>query len=537
MASENGGRLIGWQINQGPDREARYVAAEQVRELFYRPDLVAAKVGGDPESQRKITEEAERLDIDAILASGPAPEVAIVTPGDGWQAADNAVTVTARVTDMGGGIGRVAFRVNGKSMNGTDEEGGGPAFGAMGLNERGELTRRFQLGKPINTIEVTATNGADFVKSPPASITVKVDEQTLKGVPDLYVLAAGIDDYQDSALTLRYAVNDADTLSAALEAAARSQGGRNFYRSVHVKQLGNAEVTPDNLEAAFIEIGKKARAMDVFVLFVAGHGKTEKGTYYFLPQGFRNVGVKPLERQGISDAVWDSWIANVQADKSLLIYDTCESGGLADGSRKEVALRGAEQLTAYEKMKERTGRLTLSASSETDIALEGYQNKHGVLTYAILEAMALADRDRNDEIDITELYNYVGWRVPEMSCEMTPPRPGRDKCYRQYPQASLASKGSSFPLLPRHAAANPSLVLARGDAGPVSPIGQPAPRERTHFIKQETDLLDEPGGKLLRRLRPNFGVNKVSAKAGFALIARDGRIIGYVEDGKLAELE
>jgi hypothetical protein len=219
----------------------------------------------------------------------------------------------------------------------------------------------------------------------------------------------------------------------------------------------------------------------VFVLFVAGHGKTENGVYYFLPPGFKNVGVKPLERQGISAAVWDSWIAKVEADKSLLIYDTCESGTLASGARK--------------------------------------------------------DGDRNDEIDITELYNYVGVRVPEISCEMTPPRPGRDKCYKQVPQASLASKGSSFPLLPRFAAADPNMLLVRRDASPVSPIGQPASREKTHVVTTETDLLDAPGGKVLRRLAVRYAVLKVSVENGFALIARDGMMIGYVEERKLAELE
>jgi hypothetical protein len=51
-----------------------------------------------------------------------------------------------------------------------------------------------------------------FIASEPARVTVKVDEQTLKGVPDLYVLAVGVDEYDDSALKLKYAVKDAVTL-------------------------------------------------------------------------------------------------------------------------------------------------------------------------------------------------------------------------------------------------------------------------------------------------------------------------------------
>ncbi|MBC8050821.1 MAG: hypothetical protein H7X92_11870, partial [Chitinophagales bacterium] len=83
-----------------------------------------------------------------------------------------------------------------------------------------------------------------------------------------------------------------------------------------------------------------------------------------------------------------------------------------------------------------------------------------------------------------------------------------------------------------------NLLLVRGETGTANPIGQPASREKTHVITQETDLLDAPGGKVLRRLtQPRYAVNKVSVENGFALIARDGATIGYVEEGKLAELE
>ena len=30
--------IVGWQINQGPDKEARYVTAGQLRKPLHRPD-------------------------------------------------------------------------------------------------------------------------------------------------------------------------------------------------------------------------------------------------------------------------------------------------------------------------------------------------------------------------------------------------------------------------------------------------------------------------------------------------------------------
>lgn len=536
ISSENGGKLVGWHINQGPGKEARFVTAEQVRKLFNRPDLIAAKLEGGPENIRKVREEAERLDIDAILESGPAPEVAIVSPGDGWEANDNAVTVTVRVIDKGGGIGRIAFRVNGQARNGEDDSGGGPAFGAMALNERGELTRRFQLARTDNVIEATATNGANFVESLPARLTVKADERTLKGVPDLYVLAAGVDDYFDSALTLKYAVRDADAIGAAIEAAAKSKAGVEFYRNVVVRRLRNGEVTREKLDAAFTEIGRQARATDVFVLFIAGHGKSEGNVYYFLPPDFKHVGLNPLQAQGISTDVWESWTARIQADKSLLIYDTCEAGSLARG-RDRVAARGLDEIAAYETLKRSTGRITLSASAAADIALEGYRNKHGILTYAILEAIARGDGDDNrPQLSVFGLIDHVTRRVPEISCEMTPPGAGRQSCYRQVPKASLNDLNNSFPLLPRYAAADPDPRAHVATTG-AGAIGMPAPVERTHFLKTPMNLLDAPGGEILRPLPARFGVGKIRVENGFALVARDGKTIGYVPDDGLEELQ
>src|SRR5262249_2103723 len=39
-ASPNGDKIVGWQINRGVDRDADYVTAHQLRDHFYRPDIV-----------------------------------------------------------------------------------------------------------------------------------------------------------------------------------------------------------------------------------------------------------------------------------------------------------------------------------------------------------------------------------------------------------------------------------------------------------------------------------------------------------------
>src|SRR5262249_61268079 len=47
-ASARGIRLIGASINQGFDKRAPYISGEQLRERFYRPELIQAKLHEEP---------------------------------------------------------------------------------------------------------------------------------------------------------------------------------------------------------------------------------------------------------------------------------------------------------------------------------------------------------------------------------------------------------------------------------------------------------------------------------------------------------
>ena len=43
-SSPAGAKLLGWQINRGPEREAMYVPADELRDKLYRPDIVASAI-------------------------------------------------------------------------------------------------------------------------------------------------------------------------------------------------------------------------------------------------------------------------------------------------------------------------------------------------------------------------------------------------------------------------------------------------------------------------------------------------------------
>ena len=62
-------------------------------------------------------------------------------------------------------------------------------------------------------------------------------------------------------------------------------------------------MTLGNLDKVFADLGTKVRPRDVFVFFLAGHGKTKSGRYYFLPRDFRYEDDSSIEK-AVEDYCW-----------------------------------------------------------------------------------------------------------------------------------------------------------------------------------------------------------------------------------------
>lgn len=65
----------------------------------------------------------------------------------------------------------------------------------------------------------------------------------------------------------------------------------------------------------------------------------------------------------------------VQARKNLVLLGTCNSGSFVEA---QAVTRGISEKTAIDKLIRATGRATISASTDSQVALEGIDD-HGVL--------------------------------------------------------------------------------------------------------------------------------------------------------------
>lgn len=490
-ASEHGARLV--SVSDG----LRSFSVDQVFQALYRPDLVQAKLSGDPDGV--VAAAAAQLDLTAVLGSGPAPRIKLAFPVPGDRAAGEVIDAGVELTDEGGGIGRVEWRVNGITADVATR-----AAEALGADDT--ITTQLALEPGRNVIEVVAYNAAGLIASASQAVVVEWDGMGATTVPALHVLAVGVNDYADGRLRLTYAAADARAFGDAV-----AKAGAGVFSSVNVVTLLDGQVTDAGLDAAFADLAAQVKPSDVFVFFLAGHGKTVEGEYHFIPADFSFDGEDPVRRNGIRQARWQEWMAGIKAKKSVMIYDTCESGSATGTRSLDAAL---SQSAAVQRLTRAMGRTILSASTDDAPALEGYEG-HGVLTYALLSALESGDANGNATIEVTELAAFIDQKVPEFSSAAFG--------YRQVPQMSI--KGSDFAL--------GAQVAVLGDAL------ESFPAMLTHVVAGGTAVLDAPGGTAVQTIDAGvfFGVFLIEESDGFARVAKDGRALGWVPVASLGRLQ
>lgn len=488
-------------------------------DTLFRPDLVRERLAGDPDG--KVKTAAARLDLVKVFASGAPPKVTITSPtAETSSSATDEVIVEAILADQGGGVGKVEWRVNGVTL-GVETRGWSRIDGGKSQT----VKRTLALERGDNRIEVLAYNSKDLIASDPAAVVVKWDGERTASPPKLFVLAVGVNDYYDSRLRLSYAVPDAMALAEGFQKA-----GSGLYAATDVTTVLDADVTTANLDRVFTELGRKIQPRDVFVFFLAGHGKTKNGRYYFLPRDFRYEDEGSIEKAGMAQDTFQSWFSRIPARKSILLYDTCESGSLTGNTRGSDI---DERLGALNRMARATGRTFLTATTDDAPALEGYRG-HGVFTYALLEALDHGDVNGNGLIEISELADYVDRKVPDLSFEAFK--------LRQIPQRSIV--GSNFALT------NKVAVLSAQTRAPGTLPAQPGSlkgaiaAKPTHIVVSASPLEvfdsvppDGSTGRAIQKLEMGTPVAVIETVGGWALVARDGKQLGYTARDRLAPVQ
>lgn len=421
-ASKAGAQYIGYHINQGVDQEARYVSVDKLYDTYYRPDLVAKSLQGED-----ISSYAEGISINSLLQSGFAPEVKILTSKKYSKTRDLDLELQVCTIDNGG-YDNLTLLLNGMAVDviGKDR--------ALKLKKQNQnrtecftVNKLVSLQNGVNKIGFKATNRAGTIESNLDEITLHYKGRS-SGKPDLYLLSIGVDKYRDGDLWLKYSKADAQGFTNSIKKASKP-----LFKHIYTYSLTDRDVTKSKILSTFKKIGAKTTREDVFILYVAGHGITDvkTGAYFYLPVDFRYKNDKSVRTGGLSQKDFKLALSKIQAMKSLVILDTCNSGSFAEA----MASRGVLQKTAINKLTRATGRATIVASSKDQVALEGYKG-HGVFTYTLMEALKGKGYGSDNKITIKELAGYVEDVLPDRTYDKWG--------YEQVPQSNIT--GNDFPI-------------------------------------------------------------------------------------------
>jgi len=369
------------------------VGIDQMYDSLYRPDLVSAKLSGED-----ISPYAQKVNFASLMQTGSAPVVTFLSLED--EVKDRDVTIEFAIQNTGGGIGEVNLLLNGKNIRLAEK-----ASSKTGETVHFSHTITLQNGK--NTVELYAKNEAGKVESLHVSKTLNWQGSVKK--PNLYIFTVAINKYRDRRLQLKYAVPDAEFILKGF-----SSQKKSLYQNIFTHHLFDDNVTRDGLKSSFEKLGDEVQADDVFVFYIAGHGITydEDGDYYYLPSNFRFTNSEAIQQQGISKNDLTRYLSLIKAGKTLMLMDTCNAGSFLGNNT-----RGLSEQTAIDRLSRSTGHATIVASSDDQVAMEGYEG-HGIFTYILVEGLrGKADTDGDGFITLQELSAYTEEEVPRRSYE------------------------------------------------------------------------------------------------------------------------
>ena len=250
--SPGGAKIVGWQINQGPDKAARYITAGQLRKALHRPDLVDGQDRG--RSGRPCERGRGQAQYRRAVRKSQAPEVAILSPQTAPPTRNSA---RAAISRPHRGRGPHHRRRRRHRQDHVQAERPGGRLGLWRVHARQGRHHQPQPSispRPTTTIEVVAEDKSGKIESLPAPSPSMPILAALQGVPDLYVLAIAADSYRDTRMKLKFAARDAQALAQTLK-----EAGVGYYRNPPiVKTLFDDEVTAGKVGAAFAELAARS---------------------------------------------------------------------------------------------------------------------------------------------------------------------------------------------------------------------------------------------------------------------------------------
>ncbi|MBX2873373.1 MAG: caspase family protein [Saprospiraceae bacterium] len=422
------------------DGEYEVIELDQLKARYYEPGILQKLLGYAEEAIRSVDKFREVKLYPKVYA----------------EIDKEAGTLNVKLTERNGGIGKVSIFINGKEIV---EEANPPSRGEKPTRQSEfsiDLKRYdkylFQDADSTNTLTVRAYNAEGWLKSEAFDLPYiwsgqlgeetpgKPKEKRTKRLrhPKFYVLSIGTSNYSGEELDLKYGDQDAMMMARAMQ----SVGANQFINgdslevycltstAANAKQFLDSSIEwhladKDTIASIFRAIEKKAKAEDIILVYLSGHGishgdENQKQFHYLTMNVATEASISDPETRRnytIASDTLTKWINKIPAQKQVLIIDACNSGRLIEDMSLATRSMNSEQIRALDRMKDRTGMFILSGSASDKVSYEASQFGQGLLTYSILQGLLTATRQRGGTqyVDVMTLFQHAVDQVPDLA--------------------------------------------------------------------------------------------------------------------------
>lgn len=223
------------------------------------------------------------------------------------------------------------------------------------------------------------------------------------GVSHKWALVAGVGQFQNPRLNLKYTRNDAQAVADYLRDPA---SGR--FRADHVRLIADSEATAVNIRAGLNWLVRNAAEDDLAVIYIATHGTAREqdaaGASYVVTYDTDVDSLDGLYSTAIPMVEITTVVrTRIKALKVAVILDTCHSQGAI---AQTVTIPQSVSSQTLDRIKEGTGRVILAASRSEESSYELAKYSHGLFTYYLLEGL----RQQKDA-PLDKVYQWVTEQV------------------------------------------------------------------------------------------------------------------------------
>jgi len=387
-ASPNGDKLVGWHLNRGVDKTADYASAEQLRQHFYRPDIIDATFRLGSAKKAIAQSRNTHLNLNQLLSKGLPPQFNINSPQNNQKVRHLMQDVTFSY-DPTYKMDSFEIYVNGKQVISRGRKI------VPKLSGQQQITQTLPLTAGKNIIEIIAYNQIGQTKK---TLNLILDDPNAIKKGRLFLVSIGVSDYDNNDLDLKYGAKDAIALHDYLKA--HYHGTYTEIKSLLLAD-GYQSPTAPNIQDA-LDLFAEARVDDTVILFLAGHGVNPGGTdYYFLPKEAKQLSGRWRPSSIIKWQTLQDAITHAQGRRIMLV-DTCHAGNAFNNRMVNDA--------------DDKNIVVISATSGANVSLEKPELAHGVFTYALLQGLkGKADPYGDKKITLNGLNTWLSRQVSKLT--------------------------------------------------------------------------------------------------------------------------